>query len=210
MFRHISITALALLAGVALSSATAQAQETFWQVSNGDWSYAGDWKLGVLPTVDIQAYIENGGTATITQSGEICKNLSVGGGGETPAGSGFVQMTDGQFQIPGNTEWVGYTGLGVFTQSGGTNQGFLVLGYYNGNGAYNLTGSGLLSSPEEWICDSGTGNFTQTAGTNSIGSGGLWFGQKQQQRHLRRRQPFPQRRRRQLCAQQRPLVSHEC
>ena len=76
-------------------------------------------------------------------------------------------------------EYIGYSGTGSFTQSGGTNSvsGSLYLGYNSGSsGTYNLSGSGLLSAPSEYIGYSGTGSFTQSGGTNTI-SGSLVLGQ---------------------------------
>ena len=81
-------------------------------------------------------------------------------------------------------ECVGYSGMGAFTQSGGTNSigpyyGSLYLGYNPGSsGTYNLSGSGLLSPGiSEYVGFSGTGSFTQSGGTNSLGnSNDLYLG----------------------------------
>jgi hypothetical protein len=69
--------------------------------------------------------------------------------------------------------YVGYSGTGVFTQTGGVANGSdangsLYLGYNAGdNGTYNLSGTGYLSGEPEHIGYSGTGTFNQSAGTNS-------------------------------------------
>ena len=42
---------------------------TFWQVGTGNWSTEANWYYGE-PTGSHAAYINNGGTAQITQAGE--------------------------------------------------------------------------------------------------------------------------------------------
>ena len=82
--------------------------------------------------------------------------------------------------------YVGYSGAGTFTQSGGTNsiQNNLALSANaGGSGTYNLSGSGQLSASYEYVGCSGTGTFTQSGGTNSIGSY-LYLGNVRQQRHV--------------------------
>ena len=78
--------------------------------------------------------------------------------------------------------YVGYSGTGSFTQSGGINtlsNGDLDVGYWSGSsGTYNLSGTGQLSvGPyfSEYVGYYGTGNFTQSGGTNVI-SRELWLG----------------------------------
>ena len=68
-------------------------------------------------------------------------------------------------------EYVGFSGTGSFTQSGGTNSissNSFYLGYNAGSsGTYSLSG-GQLSASYEYVGYSGTGTFTQSGGTNSI------------------------------------------
>ena len=69
--------------------------------------------------------------------------------------------------------YVSSNGNGNFSQSGGTNAlaSFLSVGNNNGgNGAYNLSGSGLLTVPTEYIGGlyGGNGIFTQSGGTNNV------------------------------------------
>ena len=59
-------------------------------------------------------------------------------------------MTSGSLSVSGSA-FVGYSGTGSFTQSGGTNtiSDYLYLGYNSGSsGTYSLSGSGQLSSAE--------------------------------------------------------------
>jgi fibronectin-binding autotransporter adhesin len=79
-------------------------------------------------------------------------------------------------------EYVGYSGTGIFTQSGGSNWifyfGTFTLGVKPGSsGTYNLIGNGQLIGPEnEYVGGSGTGTFTQSAGTNNISNANLILG----------------------------------
>ena len=118
-----------------------------------------------MPTASDSVLIANGGTATIMQLGETCGTLALG----SDAGSGTVLMTAGNLSTTGY-EYVGNSGKGTFTQSGGANAAAseLDIGYNTGSsGTYNLSGSGRLTSPNEYIGNSGSGSFTQTGGTNS-------------------------------------------
>ena len=86
----------------------------------------------------------------------------------------------GTGRISATYEYLGCTGTGTFTQTAGTNSTtYLYLGGYmdqSGSpyGAYNLSGSGLLSASYEnfgsgeWV--NAQGMFQQTGGTNSAGA----------------------------------------
>ena len=102
-----------------------------------------------MPTLSTTADIFNGGTATITKPGEVCYALSLG----SSAGSGTVQMIGGSLSgepanYNGAFENVGYSGAGVFAQSGGINNAWILyLGCNPGGiGTYNLGGDGQLSA----------------------------------------------------------------
>ena len=82
-------------------------------------------------------------------------------------------MTGGTFTAAQN-EFVGYSGTGVFNQSGGTNTlssttAFFEVGDNVGaTGTYNLSGTGTLTSnSSEYVGYFSTGNFNQTGGTNT-------------------------------------------
>ena len=80
-------------------------------------------------------------------------------------------MTGGDLSAEGplSIEYVGYSGTGSFTQSGGTNSvafRLYVGGPSGGNGTYHLNGSGQLSANEEYIDENGS--FTQNGGTNTV------------------------------------------
>ena len=81
--------------------------------------------------------------------------------------SGTYSLSGGSLSL-GNT-YLGYSGSGNITQSGGTSTiGYLSLGDRSGgSGTYNLI-AGPLSAWSEYVGNSGAGSFTQSAGNNSI------------------------------------------
>ncbi|MGA2069147.1 MAG: autotransporter-associated beta strand repeat-containing protein, partial [Thermoguttaceae bacterium] len=148
--------------------------QTYWNVQSGDWSVASNWSNG-LPGSYNDAYVTNGGTVSITQTeGQdgypipLCIGLS--------GGSGSVQMLGGSFAA--GWQYVGYSGTGNFTQSGGTNGDAvngadLCLASSSGSsGTYNLNGSGVLMDAILQVGYGGTGVFTQSGGTNTSGEFG--------------------------------------
>ena len=95
--------------------------------------------------------------------------------------SGTLTVDGGTLNIPSGShasfEYIGYSGSGSFTHSGGTNNvaNVIYLGYNSGsNGSYNLSGSGVLNAPIEYIGYGSitgsltTGAFTQSGGTNNV------------------------------------------
>jgi autotransporter-associated beta strand protein len=158
-----------VVATVMLVAAPLRAASYSWAVSSGDWSNSANWG-GTLPTNNDPAYVVNGGTADITQLGETCGTLSLGSG----AGSGTVQMTSGSLSTV-EYQYVGYSGMGTFAQSGGTNNMdySLYLGYNVGSsGTYILSGSGYMSASYiVYVGNDGAGTFTQSGGTNHLSTG---------------------------------------
>jgi hypothetical protein len=107
----------------------------------------------------------------------LCWSATAGGAG----GASVPNDTDNIYLTAGNLTgdvYLGRTGTGTFTQSGGTVSGELHLGYeFGGNGSYTLS-AGSLTAGFEHIGDneSGTGTFTQSGGTNTVGDLRLAWG----------------------------------
>ena len=158
--------ALAAAAILLIAAPRAQGDVTWSTTSSGDWSVASNW-AAPAPAIYDYAYIANGGTATITQSGAVCYGLYLG---DTTSGqTDTVQMYGGDLTATEGV-WVGYNGTGAFIQSGGTHaNGGLYVGYYGYSGAYGLSGSAVLSAPYESVGYGGTGSFSQIGGTNNGG-----------------------------------------
>jgi autotransporter-associated beta strand protein len=158
--------------------ATPQAHgQISWSTSSGDWSVPGNWLGSLTPTSTDDAYIANGGTATITisDSAAVCNTLWLGN--PNSANSGTIQMNNGSLSS-GTDQNVGNLGTGTFLQSGGTNNGAnnLNLGNNPGSlGIYSLSNSGMLNvANSENLGVSGTGTFTQLGGVNN--AAGLTLG----------------------------------
>ncbi len=156
----------------------------FWRGARGSYNLSGSGALssfsegvGDLGTGD---FVQSGGTNMIngTSGGLYLGCYAEGVGNYTLSGTGLLSAS---------SEYVGYFGVGTFTQTGGTNNltgnGALYLNYAgSANCTYNLSGSGVLSAANEYIgySGSGAGAFTQWGGTNTvtsqlyIGSGGTY------------------------------------
>ncbi|HUT61377.1 MAG TPA: PEP-CTERM sorting domain-containing protein [Phycisphaerae bacterium] len=159
--------ALAFGAVVLLTAWSGASAQTNWNVSSGNWSDANSWTAGE-PDANTGAAIDNGGTATINQTGEVCAYLSLGTGSSD---SGTVNMGSGTLEA--NTVHVGYAGTGAFTQSGGTHAVGVHL--YAGidstsSGTYELQDGNLNVAKAEWYGVAGTGAFTQSGGTHTVGT----------------------------------------
>ena len=147
-----------------LGPSAARAATDSWSVASGTWSVGGNWG-SAAPTGSDTAFIENGGTASVTQTGGLCEYLYLGGGH-----AGSVQMSAGSLAV-GYAEYIGDANTGVVVQSGGTNgvTPFLYLGYNSGvAGSYTLSSSGLVSASTEYVGFAGSGTFTQSGGTNLV------------------------------------------
>ena len=168
MGQAIGFAAVALLL---LAPSLARAATYTWGVPTGDWSIPGNWG-GTLPTANDDAFITSAATATVSTAGATCNNLRL----DSAVGAAALQLTAGSLYT--TNQYVGYSGTGVLSQSGGTNSlsNGLCLGYGTGaNGSYNLTGGSLAASAgSEVVGGSGTGTFTQSGGTNS--AWGLYLG----------------------------------
>ena len=102
------------------------------------------------------------------------------------AGTGSIGMTGGSLAVSTSAS-IGYSGLGTFTQSGGTSSFSGNLVYYSGLflgynssslGICNLSGGQMSAvfDGSEYVGYSGRGIFTQTGGTNTVGQGGIYLG----------------------------------
>ena len=82
-------------------------------------------------------------------------------------------MTGGSLSAVNGSQYVGYSGAGTFTQSGGTNSNRgLYLGLNTGSsGTYSLSGTGVLSATGEYVGNSSAaGSFQQSGGSNATGA----------------------------------------
>ena len=126
-------------------------------------------------------YIGNSGLGAFDQTGGAHTVGSVPANRDLYVGYsanqiGFYSLDGSASSLTVNgNEYLGESGLGVFTQSGGTHTvGVnLVLGSLSGStGSYELGGSGssLTVHGDEYIGAGGPGDFTQSDGTHTVGS----------------------------------------
>ncbi len=169
------IVASVIVAGiVTLTSTTARAATYSWQASSGDWSSSVNWSGSIVPTSSDTAYVANGGAASITQSGETCTTLLLGG-----SLGGSVQMFAGG--LSANVVCTGSNGTGAFVQTGGSSAiaSNLFLGCAGSDsGSYSLAGGSQLTvavpngfGGTQYVGYSGVGSFVQTGGTNTTNVG---------------------------------------
>jgi autotransporter-associated beta strand protein len=144
--------------------------------SSGTYNLSGS---GLLSAGTVGEYIGFSGSGSFAQSsgtnampsGLYLGTNSGARGTYNLSGSGLLSVTGtiGQY--------IGFSGSGSFTQSGGTNavtSGLLLGSSSGGSGTYNLSGSGLLSvtgTVGEYIGYFGRGSFTQSGGTNAVSYG---------------------------------------
>ncbi len=139
--------------------------------SSGNYSLSGS---GVLSAIVGSVHVGYSGIGNFNQSGAK-SSINALYLGENAGSSGSYAL-GGSGVLNASTEYLGYTGSGAFTQSGGTNaitsSGFLYLGENaGGTGSYTLNGPGVLSASIEYLGYSGTGSFNQSGGTNTFVSG---------------------------------------
>lgn len=116
--------------------------------------------------------IGNSGTGSFTQAegtNSVSNNLNIG---LNTGSSGTYNLSGGNLSTQfANVCW---SGDGVFNHSGGsfnvTAGAGLQVGFGDGNGMYNLSGTGSLTATNELIGNVGTGVFNQAGGTNTITS----------------------------------------
>ena len=189
-FTKLAIRASACALACASLTAAVRASNYTWTVTGGtgDWFATGDWNPSGPPTSSFNAYVVDGGTAVIAQSGAACSTLNVGG-----TNSGWVQINGGALAdtylqlgtvkngasgagtlaLSSGTlntliwKYIGLSGIGTFMQSGGTNTAMTVDLGSNGSGTYNLSSGLLIATSSEYISAAGTGYFTQSGGTNT-------------------------------------------
>jgi autotransporter-associated beta strand protein len=143
-----------------LFAGAARAAEFWWGVSYGDWSVPSNWSGSTtLPTAGDDAWIINGGTATVTVPGATASTLTLG----DTAGTGTLQLMAGG-SLSAADQYIGGSGAGSLMQTGGTNTVSDLVSVWD-NSTYNLGGTGVLSAARE----TAGGLFQQTGGSNGVG-----------------------------------------
>jgi outer membrane autotransporter protein len=137
-------------------------------LSGGSLSAQNEW-IGYIGS---GSFTQTGGTNTVADSLYL---------GNIPGASGSYTLSDpgsGSLLWVAGTEYLGFSGSGTFTQTGGSNTvgSNLFVGTQGGTGFYSLGGGSLSVAGGEYIGDGGgSGSFTQSGGTHTV-TNGLWLG----------------------------------
>jgi len=174
---------LVAVAGLLLAASgpffpVAFATDRYWDGGGAapNWSDKNNWTANLEPTSSDKAIIgsSTGGgvtpaTAVITNTGEACTYLYLG---YNAGDNGTVQMASGSLSV-GDHAYVGYSGTGTFTQTGGahTVTSELCLGRNTGSeGTYTLSDGSLSVGSSALVGYSGRATVTQTGGTHTVSS----------------------------------------
>ncbi len=144
-YRVKKVGMLGVLLGLLLMGSWTWGEDITWDhdpATPGDWFDPLNWNLDRLPTSVDVTYVENGGVVTVNSDGAAAYDLNLG-----------------------------YNGIGVLEQTGGTvtTEKYLRLGYAVGtSGRYTLTDAALGVGSYMYVGYNGTGEFTQTGGTVNV------------------------------------------
>jgi hypothetical protein len=121
------------------------------------------------------AFIGYNGNGTLTQSAGSISFANSGTGsmylGYDGTGAGTYLISGGTLNLS-NAEYVGYSGAGTVSQTGGAQTVNSVQLGYNGAGTYSLSSGTLTAAVSEIVGVHGAGTFSQTGGVNIIGTRG--------------------------------------
>jgi hypothetical protein len=138
----------------------------------------GSLTVGTLGFSDGFEMVGDGGTGTFNQTGGTNTINNDQFGPNSGLYVGYVSGSTGAYSLSGtgslnvtNWEYIGYSGNGTFSQTGGTNANRVVeIGNNSGSaGGYTLSGGLLTVSQVEVVGASGSGTFTHTGGTSQVG-----------------------------------------
>jgi autotransporter-associated beta strand protein len=128
------------------------------------------------------SFLQSGGTNSAGDPTAVYSNSPSIYLGYYAGATGSYTLTGGQLLVDNSSsnatsEYIGYSGTGSFTQSGGVNSvssttstvGLYLAYSASSSGSYSLSGTGQLLATSEYIGTSGTGSVTQTGGTNTVG-----------------------------------------
>jgi hypothetical protein len=148
-----------------------------WIGGTGRWNNGNKWAPIGQPQDGDKVYLNktDGTDNTVYYSNTLYPSAVLNSLEIDVTGTGTITLSQSGDPLAAADEYIGHSGTGTFTQTGGTNtlqgvagSGTLFLGYNSGSiGTYNLSGTGNLSAFRELIGLSGKGTFTQTGGTNT-------------------------------------------
>jgi hypothetical protein len=153
---------------VTLAASGVNAAVISWNVTDGQWSVAGNWSAGQVPTASDAAYVRNAGVVTIGNSTAAAANSLQFG--DTSKSGGGVLMPDSSLTVA--TLQVGSGRDGYFTQEGGTisaSSHFRINSTNNGHVAQYVLDDGLVTGAAANGIEIGRGGqFLQNGGSVSM------------------------------------------
>lgn len=162
-----------LCAGQLAGAAAAQCITNEWIGEDADWSHAPSWSRAGEPTAEECAVIADGVLVQVTQAGETCAELTVGGP-EDPTTT--VQLLPGGVLSVAGAMTLGDGGIGIFTQlHGACTTGSLEIaigGYTMGAGTFT-TGSMFVATGAVVSSFNPIGGLTTVTGNMQLGPLGI-------------------------------------
>jgi hypothetical protein len=157
---------------------TAQAATTYtWYCTNNSWDIATCWSPNGTPTSSDNVVVNpvSGSDTLLTiNSGTGTASALSMAVDSTTINTVTLQQSGGSLSAV--YEFIGYSGTGTFTQSGGTNNvSSLQLGANGSDGTYDLSG-GTVSTNVTVVGGTGTGSVIHTGGTFTVTTGDLTLG----------------------------------
>ena len=145
------------------------AVDKYWADGSGQWDASGNWDPSGQPQAGDDVYLAQDDAADRTVTYYNTTNPDAVLDSLTIDATGLGTMTldmPNDHALSVTTEYVGYDGRGVVTQSAGTHStATLYLGYSaTGDGAYSMTGGTLAISDDFYVGYEGTGTLTIEAG----------------------------------------------
>src|SRR5436305_8630892 len=174
---HRRASRLLALAAAAIAARAGGADNTM-QIS-GNWNFNGFWSFGHVPLPGENALLLPLGNTSFSSIYDYnypsspLNRLTIDSN-DSAHYAELIQLQVGQMWA--TTEYFGSNGLGLYTQSAGTNRGTsLNIGFAaTGNGTYTLSGSGSLMMSNEVVGFNGLGTFVQSGGNNFFSGAGLY------------------------------------
>jgi T5SS/PEP-CTERM-associated repeat protein len=167
----------AVLGGSAIRfGASAQAEATLAVPSNfalwnragtGSWTTATNWRPHSLPTSTTDVNISNGGTAQITATGALARDVVLGQ--VALGGTGHLQLTTAAAALTAADVYVGHDGTGTLSIAAGSSLSSVdgIIGHDDGSsGTVIVSGAGSdwSISGNMAVADEGNGVLTVSAG----------------------------------------------
>jgi len=133
-----------------------------------DWSNATNWVGDVEPDAATSAAVVGGYVASITETNEACKYFSLG----NATGNGTLNMSAGDMTFSASAYIGQHGGAGTINLSGGAMDAqFFGIGFTDGDGVVNLTGSNTTLDVSNGLDIGYWGDAGTASGTLAIDGG---------------------------------------